>query len=94
MRITHLVWLDEFVEKIEAKHGVLPGEVDELFTGKPKIRKMNKGRFRGEDVYRALGRTEAGRYLAAFFIHKRTGAALILSARDMDGKERRIYAAK
>jgi len=55
---------------------------------------MKKGRFRGEDVYRALGRTEAGRYLAVFFIHKRTGAALILSARDMDRKERKIYAAK
>jgi len=41
-----------------------------------------------------LGRTEAGRYLAVFFIHKRTGAALILSARDMDRKERKIYAAK
>ena len=69
-------------------------EVDEVFTGKPKIRKMNKGRFRGEDVYRALGRTQAGRYLAVFFIHKRTGAALILSARDMDRKERQIYATK
>jgi hypothetical protein len=94
MRITDLVWLDEFVEKIEAKHGVLQWEVDEVFTGKPKIRKMNKGHFRGEDVYRALGRTEAGCYLAVFFIYKQTGAALILSARDMDRKERKIYAAK
>lgn len=94
MKITYLIWLDEFVEKIETKHGVLQWEVDEVFTGKPKIRKMNKGRFRGEDVYRALGRTEAGRYLTVFFIHKRTGAALILSARDMDRKERKIYAAK
>ncbi|MGE0825313.1 MAG: BrnT family toxin [Candidatus Binatia bacterium] len=94
MKITDLVWLDEFIEKIEAKHNVFQWEVDEVFTRKPKIRKMKKGRFRGEDVYRALGRTEAGRYLAVFFIHKRTGAALILSARDMDGKERKIYATK
>jgi uncharacterized DUF497 family protein len=94
MRITDLVWLDEFVEKIETKPGVFQWEVDEVFTGGPKIRKMKKGRLRGEDVYRALGRTEAGRYLAVFFIHKQTDAALILSARDMDGKERRIYAAK
>jgi len=94
MRITDLVWLDELVGKIEAKHGVFQGEVDEVFSRKPKIRRMKKGRFRGEDVYRALGRTEAGRYLAVFFIHKRTGAALILSARDMDRKERKIYAAK
>jgi hypothetical protein len=39
-----------------------------------------------------LGQTNAGRYLAAFFIHKRTDDALILSARDMDKKERKAYA--
>jgi uncharacterized DUF497 family protein len=94
MRITDLAWLDEFVEKIESKHGVLQWEVDDVFMGKPNIRKMKKGRFRGEDVYRALGWTGAGRYLAVFFIHKRTGSALILSAGDMDRKERKIYAAK
>ena len=53
---------------------------------------MNKGHYRGEDVYRALGQTEAGRYLAIFFIHKLTNEALILSARDMDDKERKSYA--
>jgi hypothetical protein len=46
---------------------------------------------RGEDVYRALGQTDAGRYLVVFFIHKLTREALILSARDMDHKERRSY---
>jgi uncharacterized DUF497 family protein len=53
---------------------------------------MNKGRYRGEDVYRALGQTDAGRYLTVFFIHKLTHEALILSARDMDDKERKGYA--
>lgn len=52
---------------------------------------MNKGLFRGEDVYRALGQTAAGRYLVAFFIYKRSREALILSARDMDDKERKSY---
>lgn len=53
---------------------------------------MNKGHYRGEDVYRALGQTEAGRYMAIFFIHKLTHEALILSARDMDDQERKSYA--
>ena len=53
---------------------------------------MNRGHFRGEDVYRAWGRTETGRYLVVFFVHKLTHEALILSARDMDKKERRSYA--
>ncbi len=53
---------------------------------------MNKGHFRGEDVYRALGQTDTGRYLVVFFIHKLTDEVMILSARDMDDKERKSYA--
>ena len=52
---------------------------------------MESGHRPGEDVYAALGQTDAGRYLIAFFIHKPGHLALILSARDMDGKERRKY---
>ena len=94
MKITDLIWIDAVVDKIESRHGVAQPEVEEVLSGKPRIKKMHKGRFRGEDVYRALGRTMAGRYLAVFFIHKQTGEALILSARDMDRKERRSYASK
>jgi uncharacterized DUF497 family protein len=39
----------------------------------------------------ALGRTEAGRYLAVLFVHKLSNDALILSARDMAPKERKRY---
>jgi uncharacterized DUF497 family protein len=42
-------------------------------------------------VYSASGQTDAGRYLIVFFIHKPNNTALILSARDMDKKERRRY---
>lgn len=42
-------------------------------------------------MYAAYGQTDAGRYLTVFFIHKPGGRALIISARDMDGKERRQY---
>jgi uncharacterized DUF497 family protein len=92
MRIVGFIWLEEIVDKLEIKHSVLPEEVEEVFENRPKIRKMNKGHFRGEDVYRALGRTHAGRYLVVFFIQKLTNEALILSARDMDRKERKNYA--
>jgi hypothetical protein len=37
MRITALVGLYEFVEKIEAKQDVLQREVDEIFTGSQKL---------------------------------------------------------
>jgi uncharacterized DUF497 family protein len=42
----------------------------------------------------ALGRTDAGRYLSVLFIYKLSKEALILSARDMARKERRIYGKK
>jgi len=92
MKIAGFVWIEEIVEKIEVKHQVSPEEVEQVFTNKPIIKRMNKGHYRGEDVYRALGRTEAGRYLTIFFIHKLSNDALILSARNMDYKERKNYA--
>jgi len=92
VRIVGLIWLEEIVEKLEVKHRVVPEEVEQVFRKQPKIRRMEKGRYRGEDVYRGLGRTEAGRYLVVFFIYRVAGEALILSARDMDDKERRSYA--
>ena len=91
MKIVGLIWLEEIVEKLEVKHRVIPEEVEQVFNSQPRIRRMKKGHYRGEDVYRALGQTDAGRYLVVFFIHKMTGDALILSARDMDDKERRSY---
>lgn len=92
MRIVGFIWLEEIVEKLVVKHHVATDEVEQVFAARPSVKRMNKGLFRGEDVYRALGQTEAGRHLVVFFIHKQTGEALILSARDMDRKERRSYA--
>jgi uncharacterized protein len=92
MKIVGFIWLEEIVEKLAAKHQVLSEEVEQVFNNQPGIKRMNKGHFRGEDVYRALGQTDAGRYLVVFFIHKLTHEALILSARDIDDKERKSYA--
>lgn len=94
MEISELLWLDAVVEKLETKHGITTWEVEEALAGRPWITRMRKGRFRGEDVYRALGRTSAGRYLTVFFVQKRSGQGLILSGRDMDRKERRSYVAR
>jgi len=94
MRIIGIIWMDSVIEKIETKHHVSRGEVEEVLNRKPKVRKLRRGRFRGESVYRALGKTQTGRYLTVFFIYKLTSEALILSARDMDKKERSSYAKK
>jgi uncharacterized DUF497 family protein len=69
----------------------MPEEVDEVLFDNPFYRKIQKGHIPGEDLYAAMGQTENGRYLIVFFIYKSTCEALILSARDMDNKERRQY---
>ena len=55
MEIAELLWLDAVVDKIESKHRVTPTEVEEILSNRPRIRKMNRGHFRGEDVYRSFG---------------------------------------
>jgi uncharacterized DUF497 family protein len=55
---------------------------------------VEKGERESEDVYMALGQTDAGRYLTVLFIHKKTKEALILSARDMAEKEKKMYGRK
>jgi uncharacterized protein len=91
MRISGFVWLEDIVEKLWQKHRVEQFEVHELFAGRPYFRFVEKGYRAGEDVYAALGRTEGGRHLIAFFVHKKDGRALIVSARDMTRAERRQY---
>jgi len=76
------------------KHQIETNEVEEIFTGKPKFRFVEKGERKNEDVYMALGQTEGGRYLIVLFIYKQSREALILSARDMEKRERKMYGRK
>ena len=94
MRIRQIVWLPQIVEKLERKHQVFPYEVREALNSKPKIFFRETGYVEGEHLYEALGRTDAGRYLAIFFIRKPASQALIISAREMNQKERRRYGKK
>ena len=91
MRILDIIWLPQIIDKLDWKHDVSPEEVEEVLFGNPAYRKVQRGHVSGEDLYAALGQTFAGRYLIVFFIYKLTREALILSARDMDDKERRKY---
>ena len=92
--IDEIIWLDRIVEKLAWKHDVLPSEIEEVLSGKCKIFRKEKGKVDGEHLYNALGRTEAGRYLSVFFIRKLDNRALIITARNMNRKERRRYEKK
>jgi uncharacterized protein len=94
MRIRGIVWLREIVDKLAVKHHVEPYEVEEVLANTNQFRFLEKGKRRGEDVYIALGQSDAGRYLTVLFVYKKTREALILSARDMAAKERKQYGKK
>jgi len=94
MRIADIIWLPQVIDKLGWKHDVTPEEVGQILFGNPLYRKVQRGHIPGEELYAALGQTEAGRYLIVFFIYKRSHEALILSARDMDKTERRQYERK
>jgi uncharacterized protein len=91
MKVSDIIWLPQIVDKLDWKHQVSPSEIEEILFGEPVFRRVQKGHVPGEDVYAALGQTEAGRYLIVYFIYKATREALILSARDMDASERKAY---
>lgn len=73
---------------------MLPHEVEEVFSGNFRIFKRESGKVEGEDLYNALGKTEAGRHLSVFFIKKLGNRALIITARNMNQRERKRYEKK
>ncbi len=94
MKVKQIIWLPEFEDKLLWKHNVLTIEVEEILFGQPRTYFVEHGHVPGENLYAAHGRTEEGRYLVVFYVYKTDGAALIISARDMDKKEKRRYGRK
>ncbi|MBI4531132.1 MAG: BrnT family toxin [Candidatus Latescibacteria bacterium] len=92
MNITGVIWQRDIVYKLLWKHGITTDEVEEVFANEPRYKLQEKGTVKGENLYTAYGHTDAGRYLTVFFIYKRNHEGLIITARDMDRKERRRYA--
>ncbi len=81
-------------EKIEAKHRISWDEIEEVFRGKLRLFRTHRKDQYGESRYLALGRTKAGRYLTIFFISVLPDQAKVITARDMDRKERHWFSEK
>jgi uncharacterized DUF497 family protein len=92
LKIKGLIWFDEIIEKLAWKHNVSQNEVREVLENRAHFRFVEKGNRPGENVYASMGQTKSGRYLIVFFIFKKDGRAIILSARDMTPGERKRYA--
>lgn len=94
MRIDDFIWLPDVVDKLWRRHHVSVIEVEDVFFDQPRYLFHERGRVEGEDLYIALGQTEAGRYLTVFFLFKPTRVAMVISARDMDRAEAKRYERK
>lgn len=91
MKIRGIIWLDDVIDKLAIKHNVRQNEVLEVLSNQPYFLFVEKGHRSGENVYAALGQTNNGRSLIIFFVYKKDGRAIILSAREMTPSERRRY---
>lgn len=82
------------VDKLKATHDIEWEEVEEAFKEHPRLFRFLKADQYGESRYYALGRTYAGRYLTVVYVPVPPNRAKVITARDMDDKERRRYRRK
>ena len=87
LRIEVLEIDDSILDKIEAKHNVSFSEVEEAVRSQRRV--VRRGRY---DLYLVFSQTSAGRYLFVVLAHLAGASWKVVTAREMDPKERRLYA--
>jgi uncharacterized DUF497 family protein len=80
-------WDDDNIFHIE-RHEFSPEEVEEGFAGNYKVRRTR------QKLYIALGETLDGRLAFVVFRRLRRGVIRVVTARDMEDKERRLFRRK
>ena len=60
MRLYDVIWNEKFVAKIAGKHAISTDEVEAVLFSRPHVRKLEKGKVKGEHLYVAYGQTAAG----------------------------------
>jgi len=88
--ITGFDWDENNREKNWSKHGVLASEREEIFFNLPLLLQPDPSHSQKEPRYYVLGHTNLGRRLFIAFTIRGDKIRLI-SARDMNKKERSIY---
>ena len=78
--------------KSEDKHGVSQPEAEQVFWNTPLIVAIDLQYSSNEPRFNALGKTHDGRRLHITFTFRAGGQMVrVISARDMNRKERKIY---
>lgn len=91
-RIAGFDWDDGNNRKSADKHDVSQAEAESVFFNDPLIVVEDAGHSREEQRFNALGKTAQGRPLHITFTLRTDGTLIrVISARDMNRKERKIY---
>jgi uncharacterized DUF497 family protein/predicted DNA binding CopG/RHH family protein len=85
--ISSFEWDDDNIRHVD-RHQFTPEEAEEVFAGDHKARRTRERR------YIALGQTFDGRLALVVFRRLPGGKIRVLTARDMDDKERRLLRRK
>ncbi len=83
-------WDEGNILKSWERHKVTASECEQIFFNKPLIAAQDIEHSQKELLYFALGHTDAGRHLFIVFT-LRKNLIRVISARDMNRKERRLY---
>ncbi len=86
-------WDDGNARKSEERHGVSQAEAEQIFADDRLLFDRDTRHSQSEQRYNALGRSTSGRLLHVTFTVRNEGTIIrIISARDMNRKERNRYA--
>ena len=93
LQCTGFDWDQGNIEKNWLKHKVSPVECEQVFFNQPLIILDDPKHTISEKRFAAFGCTDAGRLLAVIFT-KRGKLLRVISARDMNRRERKFYEEK
>lgn len=91
-RIVGFEWDNGNRRKNADKHDVSPAEAESLFLNDPLIIAEDQKHSGSEQRFNALGQTSQGRLLHVTFTLRQNETLIrVISARDMNRKERKVY---
>ncbi len=85
-------WDDGNSRKSNEKHSVIQSEAEQIFFNQPLLLLDDSAHSQKETRYNALGKTDDDRKLHVTFTLRAKGTLIrVISARDMNRKERTVY---
>ena len=90
-RCTGFQWDEGNLAKVWERHRVTPNECEQVFVNEPLYALQNGEHSTIEERFTVFGQTHAGRQLSVIFTI-RGELIRVISARDMNRRERKVYA--